>query len=94
VPATRLARSAPGWRRCIVQPPQLGLGHLVIAIREDQIDVPIGQARRYIAGDVAILDVDTDRLHPYKRTLPDASRKYRGTGAAFGGILAATAASG
>jgi hypothetical protein len=70
---------APGLDRLkaelerIVQPRQLGLGHLVIAIREDQIDVPLGQARRCIAGDAAILDVDADRFHSSKPTLLDAS---------------------
>jgi hypothetical protein len=54
----------------IFQPRQLDLGHLVISIREDQIDVPLGQPRRRIAGDAAILDVDTDRFHSSKATLP------------------------
>src|SRR3954464_585436 len=56
----------------IVQPRQLGLGHLVVSIRENQIDVSLGQTRRCIARDAAILDVDTDRLHASKPTLPDA----------------------
>src|SRR3954471_15943008 len=54
----------------IVQPRQLGLGHLVVSIRENQIDVSLGQTRRCIARDAAILDVDTDRLHASKPTCP------------------------
>lgn len=62
----------------LVQPRQFRLGHLVISVREGQIEVPLGQPGRCIAGDAAILYADTDRLHSSKPTLPDASRKCRG----------------
>lgn len=61
----------------VVQPRQVCLGHLVITIREDQIDVPFRQPGWRVAGDATIFNVNTDRLHSTKPTLPDASRKCR-----------------
>jgi len=47
----------------IVQPRQLSLGHIVIRVCEDQIDLPLREPWGRIAGDVAVLDVNADRIH-------------------------------
>lgn len=45
---------------CVVQSCQLGLGHLVIRVREDEIDFPVRQSRRRVAGTAAVLYEHTD----------------------------------